>query len=64
MMQYVTTSRALTEAFEHVKFKKIPREDNTKADILAKLDARANRMDKDQPIIDVEIPNVLKQMSK
>lgn len=59
-MQYATTARALAEAFEHVKFKQILREDNAEADILAKISASTVKGIEDQLIIDIEMPSVNK----
>lgn len=56
-MIYTTTARALEEAFEHMEFKQISREDNTRAYILAKLGASTAE---EQPIIDIEMSSVYK----
>lgn len=50
MMQYATTTKALVEAFEHVEFRQIPREENTRSS------SAEGTME--QPIIDIEMPNI------
>ena len=57
-MQYTIKARALAKTFEHVEFRQIPREENVKADLFAKLGSNSVESTLEQPVIDIDTPSI------